>query len=66
MLQVVVPCKVTDQGGMIVPGDLLVSSDKPGRAMKASQMPQPGTVIGKALLRQREHEDNIDIMMMLR
>jgi len=50
------PCKVTDENGSIKPGDFLVSSSSPGRAMKASpikigdiEVHVPGTVIGKAL-----------------
>jgi hypothetical protein len=40
--------KVDASYGAIQPGDLLVSSDTPGYAMKATD-PQAGTVIGKAL-----------------
>jgi hypothetical protein len=40
--------KVDASYGAIQPGDLLVSSDTPGHAMKATD-PQVGTVIGKAL-----------------
>jgi hypothetical protein len=40
--------KVDASYGAIQPGDLLVSSDTPGYAMKATD-PQVGTVIGKAL-----------------
>jgi hypothetical protein len=40
--------KVDAQYGAIRPGDLLVSSETPGRAMVA-RAPVPGTVIGKAL-----------------
>ena len=43
-----VPVKVTNEGGNIKRGDLLVASSTPGHAMKASD-PKPGTVIGKAL-----------------
>jgi hypothetical protein len=51
-----VPCKVVDENGPILPGDLLTSSTTPGRAMKASPVLvegrpvyQAGTIIGKAL-----------------
>jgi hypothetical protein len=44
-----VPVKVTDEGGPIRPGDLLVSSSTPGNAMRAPEAPMPGTVIGKAM-----------------
>jgi len=42
-----VPAKLTNENGNIVPGDLLVSSSKPGYAMK-SENPIDGTVVGKA------------------
>jgi hypothetical protein len=45
----VVPVKVTAEGGAIVPGDLLVASSTPGRAMKAGDQPPLGSVLGKAL-----------------
>jgi hypothetical protein len=45
----VVPVKVTAEGGAIVPGDLLVASSTPGRAMKAGPHPPLGSVLGKAL-----------------
>ncbi len=46
----VVPVKVTTENGAIVPGDLLVTSFKPGHAMKAGANPPQGTVIGKAIM----------------
>lgn len=45
----VVPVKASAENGAIAPGDLLVSSDTPGHAMKAPSDPPQGTVIGKAL-----------------
>ena len=46
----VVPVKVTDEGGPIQPGDLLVSSSTPGHAMRwAGPDPCPCTLVGKAL-----------------
>jgi hypothetical protein len=52
----VVPVKVTDEGGPIVPGDALTSSSTPGHAMKASTVRVGGiellpsaVVIGKAI-----------------
>jgi hypothetical protein len=62
----VVPCKVVDQNGMIRPGDLVVSSDRPGYAMKAPESPVPGSVIGKALQAQKAPQDVVDIVVMLR
>ena len=45
----VVPVKVTVEGGVIRPGDLLTSSSLPGHAMRAERTTGIGTVIGKAL-----------------
>lgn len=45
----VVPVKVTDENGLIEPGDKLTSSSTPGHAMKADDHAKIGTVIGKAL-----------------
>jgi hypothetical protein len=46
----VVPCKVSDENGAIVPGDLLVSSGLPGYAMKGTNRGRMlGAVVGKAL-----------------
>ena len=46
----VIPTKVCDEGGVIKRGDLLVSSSKPGYAMKADiNKVKPGQIIGKAL-----------------
>ena len=44
----IVPCKVSAENGAIVPGDLLVTSDTPGHAMR-DDGPKVGTVVGKAL-----------------
>ena len=46
----IVPLKVTDEGGTIQPGDLLVSSSTPGHAMRWSgPEPCPCALVGKAL-----------------
>ncbi|MBB5436584.1 hypothetical protein HDC92_000248 [Pedobacter sp. AK017] len=46
----VIPTKVCDEGGAIKRGDLLVTSSKPGYAMKGDlEKVKPGQVIGKAL-----------------
>jgi hypothetical protein len=46
----IVPVKVTDEGGPIQPGDLLVSSSTPGYAMRwAEPEPCPCALVGKAL-----------------
>jgi len=46
----IVPCKVSAENGQIRPGDLLVSSSLPGRAMKGTDRRKlMGAVVGKAL-----------------
>lgn len=46
----VVPVKVCGEGGVIVPGDLLTTSSKPGHAMKAApDSLKMGACLGKAL-----------------
>jgi hypothetical protein len=46
----IVPVKVTNEGGPIQPGDLLVSSSTPGYAMRwAGTEPCPCALVGKAL-----------------
>ena len=46
----VIPTKVCDENGPIARGDLLVTSSKPGYAMKADvNKVKPGQVLGKAL-----------------
>ncbi len=44
----IVPCKVSAENGPIEPGDLLVTSDTPGHAMRDAS-PPVGAVIAKAL-----------------
>ncbi|MDX1740372.1 MAG: hypothetical protein R3178_03725 [Rhodothermales bacterium] len=45
----IVPVKVTDEGGAIRPGDLLISSPTAGHAMRGGEGIPNGAVIGKAL-----------------
>jgi hypothetical protein len=46
----IVPCKVTTENGPIAPGDLLVTSSRPGHAMKGTdRVRMLGAVVGKAL-----------------
>jgi len=46
----IVPVKVTNEGGSIQPGDLLVTSSTPGHAMRwAGEGPCPCALVGKAL-----------------
>jgi hypothetical protein len=61
-----VPVKVTSEGGPIRPGDLLVASPTPGRAMKAPMAPLPGTIIGKALGSLPEGDGVVEMLVMLR
>lgn len=62
-----VPVNVCAENGPIAPGDLLVASSVPGRAMKAPDRPLPGTVIGKALgLHIGEGAGDIEMLVMLR
>ena len=61
-----VPVKAVVENGAIHPGDLLVSSSSPGRAMRAPPDPRPGTVIGKAMQRLENGEGQITMLVMLR
>lgn len=61
-----VPVKATSENGPIRAGDLLVSSSRPGRAMRAPAAPQPGTVIGKAMQRLDGESGEIEMLVMLR
>lgn len=58
-----VPVKVTDEGGPIRIGDLLVASSTPGRAMRAADDPKIGTVIGKALQELHDGEGTITMLV---
>ncbi len=62
----IVPCKVTNENGFVKTGDLLVSSSKPGFAMKALSNAKPGTIVGKAIDKQDTEEDNVLALVMLR
>jgi hypothetical protein len=63
----IVPCKVTDEGGPIVPGDLLVSSSTPGYAMRGTDRSRlTGAVLGKALSPLPSGRGTIEILVMLR
>lgn len=61
-----VPVNVTDEGGPIRPGDLLVSAPTPGHAMRAPDSPRAGTVIGKALGHLESGTGRVEILVMLR
>jgi thiamine monophosphate kinase len=45
----IVPTKASAENGAIRPGDLLVASATPGRAMRAGDNSPQGSVIGKAM-----------------
>lgn len=63
-----VPCNVTDEGGIIMPGDLLTSSSTPGHAMKFDfkKHSETGTIIGKALEKHESGKGKIKILVFLR
>jgi hypothetical protein len=61
-----VPVKATSENGPIRAGDLLVSSSRPGRAMRAPATPAPGTVIGKAMQKLDRDSGEIEMLVMLR
>ncbi len=62
-----VPIKVCDENGPIGTGDLLVSSSRPGTAMRAGPGgAQPGTVVGKALEPFAGGEGRVDALLTLR
>lgn len=59
-----VPCKVTTENGPIKRGDLLVTSSKPGYAMKADlNKIQIGMILGKALEPLESEEGKIAILV---
>ena len=61
----IVPVKVTDEAGAIEPGDLLVTSSTPGRAMRWSgTAPCPCSLIGKALEPMTEASGLILVLVM--
>lgn len=60
----IVPVKVTDEGGPIQPGDLLVSSSTPGYAMRwAGPEPCPCALVGKALEPMSEERGVISVLL---
>jgi hypothetical protein len=58
----VVPCRVSAENGAVSPGDLLVTSDTPGHAMRDGT-PAPGTILGKALERLDAGVGVIDVLV---
>jgi alpha-tubulin suppressor-like RCC1 family protein/fibronectin type 3 domain-containing protein len=60
----IVPVKVTNEGGPIQPGDLLVSSSTPGYAMRwAGDGPCPCALVGKALGPMMEESGTILVLL---
>lgn len=63
----IVPCKVTNENGPIARGDLLVSSSKPGYAMRGTDKALlPGAVVGKALQPFSGKSGKIEVLVTLR
>ena len=62
----IVPCKVTAVNGPIKAGDLLVTSAKPGYAMKGTDPSRiPGAILGKALQPLPNGEGVIEVLVTL-
>jgi hypothetical protein len=62
----IVPCKVTNENGEIRPGDLLVSSSRPGYAMKGTDRARMnGAVLGKALQPMDQTTGIIEVLVSL-
>jgi len=63
----IVPVKVTAENGPIKPGDLLVTSSTPGRAMKGTDHGQLlGAVVGKALGSLDSGDGVVEVLVSLR
>jgi len=54
------------KNGSIAVGDLLVTSDRPGFAMKAGSKTIPGTIVGKALEPLATGSGLIKVLVLLR
>lgn len=62
----IVPCKVTTENGAIKTGDLLVTSTKPGYAMKGTDRSRMvGAVVGKALEPLAKGDSTIQVLVTL-
>lgn len=60
----VIPTRVSDEGGLIRIGDLLVTSSTPGCAMKADpDKIKPGMTLGRAMTHQQSPTDVIDVLV---
>lgn len=63
----IVPCRVTNENGPISRGDLLVTSSRPGYAMRGSDKSRlPGAIIGKALQPFSGTNGRIEVLVTLR
>jgi hypothetical protein len=63
----IVPCKVSTENGPISRGDLLVTSSRPGYAMRGTDHARlPGAIIGKALQPLLTGEGKIEVLVTLR
>jgi hypothetical protein len=62
----IVPVKVSDEGGAIEAGDLLVTASAAGHAMRAPPNPKPGTVLGKALGTHRGGRGTVEVLLRLK
>lgn len=62
----IVPVKITNENGIIQPGDLLVASSLSGYAMRAGEEAPSGSVIGKALQGFDGEVGTIQMLVMLR
>ena len=62
----IVPCKASAENGPIEPGNLLVASSTPGRAMKGTDRNRMlGAVVGKALEPLREGKGVVQVLVTL-
>jgi hypothetical protein len=62
----IVPCKVTSENGSIAAGDLLVTSSRPGYAMKGTNRKRMlGAVVGKALEPLEQGSGVIEVLVTL-
>jgi hypothetical protein len=62
----IVPCKVSAENGAIHPGDLLVTSSRPGYAMRGSDRARMlGAVVGKAMQPLERGTGSIEVLVTL-
>ena len=61
----IIPVKVTNENGIIKPGDMLTSSNTAGYAMRAGDEAPNGTVIGKALGSMEDGKGLVEMFVIL-